>query len=243
MSYEDSTSPTKVEAWLESMFPSYNFRAVLVLLLATFVVMAAGPSDAWARVLTVTIQSLTLLCALLAARTGRRLFRIAAGVTVIAIVSSIVSVIASSSTVPTGVYFGLNVLLVGAAPVAIAAALYRRAIIDIHTVLGAICIYVLLGMMFAFLYAAVSELAADPFFAQTAHATLPNILYFSFITQTTVGYGDFTAAADLGRTLAALEALIGQLYLVTVLALLVGRMVSSRGVTPAPPHPLRRDEQ
>ena len=49
MSNADSTTPTRVEARLESMFPIYNFRAVLILLLATFVVMAAGPSDAWAR--------------------------------------------------------------------------------------------------------------------------------------------------------------------------------------------------
>ena len=170
MSYEDSTTPTRVEARLESMFPSYNFRAVLVLLLATFVVMASGPSDAWSRVLTVTLQSLTLLAALLAARSGRRLFRIAAAVTVTAVASSILSVIVSSSSGPTGIYFGLNVLLVGAAPVAIAVSLYRRAIIDIRTVLGAICIYILLGMMFAFLYASVNELASDPFFVQTAHA-------------------------------------------------------------------------
>ena len=65
------------------------------------------------------------------------------------------------------------------------------------------------------------------FFVQTSHATLPNFLYFSFITQTTVGYGDFTAAGNLGRALASLEALVGQLYLVTVVAVLVSRMASA----------------
>ena len=73
----------------------------------------------------------------------------------------------------------------------------------------------------------MNSLTTNPFFAQTADATLPNFLYFSFITQTTVGYGDFSAATDLGRTLAVLDALLGQLYLVTVLALLVGRMAAS----------------
>ena len=145
------------------------------------------------------------------------------------------SVLVSSSSGPTGIYFGLNVLLVGAAPIAIGTALYRRQIVDTRTVLGAICIYVLLGMVFAFLYASVDALSSDPFFVQTAHATLPNFLYFSFITQTTVGYGDFTAATDLGRTLAVLDALIGQLYLVTVLALLVGLMASTRGRLAATP--------
>ena len=71
-----------------------------------------------------------------------------------------------------------------------------------RTVLGAVCIYVLLGMMFAFVYAAINGLGDDAFFVQTTHATTPDFLYFSFITQTTVGYGDFTAAGDLGRALA-----------------------------------------
>ena len=66
----------------------------------------------------------------------------------------------SSSSGPTGIYFGLNVLLVGAAPVAIGLALYRRQVVDTRTVLGAICIYVLFGMTFAFLYR-VGELAHD----------------------------------------------------------------------------------
>ena len=69
---------------------------------------------------------------------------------------------------------------------------------------------------------------------QTAHATTPDFLYFSFITQTTVGYGDFTAAGDLGRALAVLEALTGQLYLVTIIAVLVSRL-SGRNIATPPP--------
>ena len=49
-------------------------------------------------------------------------------------------------------------------------------------------------------------------------------LYFSFTTLVTLGYGDYTAAGELGRTFAISEALIGQLYLVTVIALLISRI-------------------
>ena len=52
-------------------------------------------------------------------------------------------------------------------------------------------------------------------------ATTADYLYFSFVTITTVGYGDFTAASGLGRALASLEALLGQVYLVTVVATIV----------------------
>jgi hypothetical protein len=107
-------------------------------------------------------------------------------------------------------------------------------VIDVRTVLGAVCIYVLLGMMFAFLYAAIDGIGSEPFFVQTSHATVPDFLYFSFITQTTVGYGDFTAAGDLGRALAVLEALSGQLYLVTVIAVLVSRLSQRTPVNPLP---------
>ena len=130
----------------------------------------------------------------------------------------------SSSNDPTGVFFLLNILLVATMPVVIARALWRRQVVDVRTVLGAVCIYVLLGMMFAFVYAAINGIDDTPFFVQTTHATTPDFLYFSFITQTTVGYGDFTAAGDLGRALAVVEALGGQLYLVTVIAVLVSRL-------------------
>ena len=67
-----------------------------------------------------------------------------------------------------------------------------------------------------------------PIDVQTSHAGLDIYLYFSFVTLTTVGYGDYTAANGLGRSLASMEALLGQIYLVTVVALIVGSMTRSR---------------
>jgi voltage-gated potassium channel Kch len=55
-----------------------------------------------------------------------------------------------------------------------------------------------------------------------------DFLYFSYVTLTTVGYGDLTAAGDLGRMLAVTEALLGQLYLVTVVALVIGNIGRER---------------
>ncbi len=239
MAYGKHTTASGVEAWLERKMPGYRYGPVLVLLAITFIVMAAGPPDGYTRVTTVVLQGLTLMAALLASRVSRRLFRVAAGVTLVSFVAAVGSVIFGNGDDPNGAFFLLNVLLVATVPVVIARALWRRGTVDIHTVMGAICIYVLLGMMFAFVYAAIDAMSSGPFFVQTAHATAPDFLYFSFITQTTVGYGDFTAAGDLGRALAVLEALSGQLYLVTIIAVLVSRL-SSRvrpGVGPivAPP--------
>jgi hypothetical protein len=224
VAYGERSKPTSIEAWMEARMPGYRYGGVLVLLAMTFVVMAAGPPDGYTRVFTVVLQGLTLIAALLASRVSRHLFRLAALVTLVSFVAAIASVFVGSSNEPNGVFFILNVLLVATVPWVIARALWQRGVIDIHTVMGAICIYVLLGMMFAFVYAANDAMQSGAFFVQTGHATAPDFLYFSFITQTTVGYGDYTAKGDLGRALAVLEALGGQLYLVTVIAVLVSRL-------------------
>jgi hypothetical protein len=221
-------NPTRLEAWLERRFPPYRFGLLFVLLVVTYVVLAASPSDTTARVVTVALEGFTLLAALLASRVGRVLFRIAAVVVFGAVIAAAISLAWGSSETTTGWFFAVNVLLVGAAPVAIAQALYRRSVIDAKTVLGAVCIYLLIGIMFAALFAAIGGIGAEPFFVQADDPGVQTYLYFSFVTLTTVGYGDFTAATNLGRTLATTEALLGQLYLVTVIAVLVSRMTVSR---------------
>jgi hypothetical protein len=219
--------PTKLERMLEQRVPGYRYGAVLVLLFLTYVFMAAGPTHVVARVVTVGLQGATLLTTLIASRAGRRLFRVAAVVVVAAFVAALTSAFLSTSTGSTGVFFALNVLLVGACPIVIVRALLRRRTVDVHTVLGAICVYVLFGMIFAFLYGAIGMIDGA-FFAQTKQARLPDYLYFSFVTETTVGYGDLTAAGDFGRAVAAFEAMVGQLYLVTVVALVVSNMTRAR---------------
>jgi hypothetical protein len=143
---------------------------------------------------------------------------------VLSLLSAVGSLLIDNGRNPSGAFYLLNVLLVVTVPGVIARALWQRKVIDVRTVLGAVCIYVLLGMLFAFLYAAIDALSSGSFFVQTSHATTPDFLYFSYVTQTTVGYGDFTASGDLGRALAVLEALTGQLYLVTIIAVLVSRL-------------------
>ena len=80
------------------------------------------------------------------------------------------------------------------------------------TVLAAMCVYVLFAMLGAFIYTAIGDLGSSAFFAQPVKPTSADYLYFSFITQLTVGYGDLTAAGNLGRACAVLEALLGEIY-------------------------------
>lgn len=100
--------------------------------------------------------------------------------------------------------------------------------IDAATTLGVVCTYLLIGTFFAFVYAAVGSFGDQAFFVTQTDPTSVDFLYFSFVTMTTVGYGDFTAATNLGRMLAVTQALLGQLYLVTVVALVIGNVGRER---------------
>ena len=78
------------------------------------------------------------------------------------------------------------------------------------------------------LFALTAVIAGQPFFVQTSHPTAIDYIYFSFVTMTTVGYGDYTSALNVGRMLAVLEAIFGQLYLITVVSLVVQNLSTKR---------------
>jgi hypothetical protein len=208
--------------------PAYRFGVVLALLFVTFIFLASGPTGDWVPFVAVVLQGATLLAALSAAGVSRRIFRAAVGLVGIALVAaSGLWLIGPQDR--SGTLLVLNAVLVAVAPVVIARALIRRRVIDLKTVMGALCIYVLLGMLWAFTFGAIGAIQEGPFFAQENDATLADFLYFSFVTLTTTGYGDLTAAGGLGRAVAVLEALLGQLYLVTVVAVIVSRLARRPG--------------
>jgi voltage-gated potassium channel Kch len=79
-------------------------------------------------------------------------------------------------------------------------------------------------MFFSFLDGAVASIEDGPFFAGDPDTDRSDFLYFSYVTLSTVGYGDLSPVSDLGRMLAVAESLIGQIYLVTVVALIVANL-------------------
>ena len=94
----------------------------------------------------------------------------------------------------------------------------------LQAALGALTIYLLIGMCLACGYDAISAFASAPIYADGEVANHYNDVYFSFITMTTVGYGDFAPVNRVARMVAVLEALTGQLYLVTIVALIVSNV-------------------
>ena len=238
VAYGDHTKPTSVEVWLANRVPGYRYGIVLALLAITYIVMASDPPDPWTRVLTVFLQGATLLAAFvvsvceLAALSycrGRRR-PIASHRDLVGgcqLVDSADQRLLPPEHPPGRERACRDRTLALAAPDGRRSHGARR---YLHLRVARDDVRVL--------YAAINGFGDSPFFVQTTRPTTANFLYFSFVTQTTVGYGDFTAAGGLGRTLAVLEALTGQLYLVTVIAVLVSRLGSPRmagGSPPAPP--------
>ena len=200
-----------------------HYGAVLILLMVTFGFLAGAPHAAWTGPVRVALCGGTLLLALSTTPQVRgRLLWIVRGFVAFALGSSILSLTGELDT-SAGTAAILAALLVGMIPPVIARGVMAQPSVTAQSVFGAVCIYVLIGLFFAVVYGAIASLGSGPFFASGVTTTSNELLYFSFVTMTTTGYGDFTAAGDLGRTLAVTEALVGQLYIVTVLALIVTR--------------------
>src|SRR6266540_227519 len=117
--------------------------------------------------------------------------------------------------------FLASTVLYVVAPFSIVRHIGYRPTVDQETMLGALAAYLLIGMAFAFAYRLIGAVQASPFFGAGGDGTVSQDLFFSFVTLTTTGYGNLVPAGNPGQSLAVLEALTGQLFLVTAVAKVV----------------------
>jgi hypothetical protein len=208
---------------------AYGF--VLLLILVSLGFQLGAPDTSGARLVTIVLQSATMLVALVVSGVHRWVFRVAIAASLLAVLGT-AGVLIGSGTLGEDAGRSVALLLVAVAPASIAAGVVReiRTLreVTVRAMFGVLCIYLLVGMLFAFMFGVAASLQGAPFFAQAAEESQSDFLYFSFVTITTTGYGDLTAATHLGRSMAVTEALIGQIYLVTVVALIVGNLARSR---------------
>lgn len=209
----------------------YRYGVVLLVLTAAMIVAIFAPPSAWGRSLSTLLQLAAVSAALSRSGVSRRLLGLAVAVAAVAAVSSIADLV-------FGARFALGVAQLAAAvllalvPMAILAEFMRDLNITAQSVTAALCIYLVFGMFFASLAYAVSALGGAPYFVGKGTADSSDYLYFSYITLATVGYGDYVPALSVGRALSVIEALMGQLYPVTVVALLVANLPGQRSSGP-----------
>jgi hypothetical protein len=110
--------------------------------------------------------------------------------------------------------------------------------IDMNKILGSICIYMMMGLVWALTYVMLAELDPAAFRGQQAvpwFDALSHYIYFSFVSLTTLGYGDITPVAPFARFLVYMEAVAGQFYMTILVASLVGMRISKLVASGEPP--------
>jgi hypothetical protein len=208
----------------------YRFGIVLLLILATITFTLAAPEGDVARFLEVVLQAAVLVAAVMASRTHRY-------VILLSVVAAIVGIAGTAAAVFGSGQFGnssaaiVALLYVMLTPPAIVTGVLKQfraaGAVTMQTMFGVLCIYLLVGLLFSVAFVTIDQLTSTPFFTTGNHGR-DDFLYFSYATLTTVGYGDLVAATNLGRSLAITEALVGQLYLVTVVAVIISNLRPAR---------------
>lgn len=200
-----------------------RYGLVLGLIGLTYLVTVADTGDAGSAVV-IAVQLATVWVALTVSESVHARRIAGAGVVLVVagtVVGGVLGYRAGGSNPATGALYVVNAMLYLLAPILILLHLMRRRTIDLQTFLGAIAAYLLIGMMFAFSYRALGEFQSTPFFGAQGDGSAADDLFFSFVTLTTTGYGNLVPAANPGQTLAVLEAVTGQLFLVTAVAKIV----------------------
>jgi hypothetical protein len=192
-----------------------RFGLLLALLVGSFLVLGFA-ADAWARVVASTLQLAAVLVAFVATRL-RLDHRLLAPLGILGLV--VVVLETTTGDVTSGLAaIGAAILLV-VLLVAVLDRVLRHRTVTLQTIFGAMCAYFLIGLAFSSAYAAMNAFSSEPVFGESVNESVYS--YFSFVTLTTVGFGDYTAVTDFARRVVAIEAVAGQLFIATTLARLV----------------------
>jgi hypothetical protein len=203
---------------------SYRYGAVLLLTLAVAIFALLAQDGTASRGIELLAAGATLMIAVLTSRARLRTRRLVAAAFGPAIV--IAGIVALVGQPHPELTFAAVAVLLGCTGAVILHGLVRLILeqgVILQAVFGALGVYVLVGLTFAFTIGSIATGMSNEYFTQ-GDATQSIRVYYSFTVLTTTGFGDYTAAHRGGHALAVLEMLLGQLYLVTVIGLLVGNL-------------------
>jgi Ion channel len=209
---------------------AHPYSLVLLLIVLSIGVTGVAPDHGWPQIVLIVLQGSTLVTALYASKASRRRVEIVAALVGVIALGALVVLVARGLEVAASRTVGA--LMVGIAPVAIVRGTARRLrterVITLDTVFGVLCIYLLVGLFFSYVYGVTDRVGDTNVLRGGDSGT--DFLFFSYTTLTTVGYGDLVPATNVGDTIAIFEMLFGQIYLVTIVALIVGNLGRGRPV-------------
>jgi len=206
----------------EAMVSPDSYGSVFLLIVATYAV-SVSLSRSWAGSIVVAVQIATVWVVLRVSQARRGYRRLASVLLVVSATVALVNLFTGDSRASLGVITATSALLYLVAPFAILRHLLLRDVIDRETMVGAIDAYLLIGMFFALVYRFLGVAGGSAFFGAGGDGTIAQDFFFSFTTLTTTGYGNLVPAANPGQTLAVIEMLVGQLFLI----LTIGKVVTA----------------
>jgi hypothetical protein len=209
---------------LWNAFWSPDSYGIVILLIVANYALGVSVDGSWSPAVVVFVQMATLTFVLRTARVGQAARLVSLSVAAVAGVVATVQLLlgASDARASAAVPFASIVLYLIALGV-IVRSVATRDVIDAKSALGAIAAYLCIGMMFAAAYLTVSIAQGGPFFGAQGDATTSQVLFFSMTTLTTTGYGNLVPAVNPGQSLAVLEMVLGQLFLIAA----VGKVISA----------------
>jgi voltage-gated potassium channel len=224
-----------------------SYGLLLLLLLVDYALMALVDTGPWFGLIVGVPMSLTLLLAMHTSHAHPFGLRFAWAVAILAMVGGVADGVAGTTDINAALILLISCML-AVTPFVILRRILAHSSVSLETILGAICVYMVIGIFFGMLFYGISSLepalygtpvpADHQFLAQPGYHPPSDYLYLSFITMTTVGFGDLTPLSQFARMVVVLDALAGQIFLVTLVSRLValyGRPTTAAMVDPSPP--------
>ena len=204
---------------------SHRYGIVLAVALAAVLFLIIAPESPWSRAVGLLLSGGMLLVVIATSRGNLRL-RERAGVGLLVATVALVLAVAFD-WIPSALGTAVTAVLLFTTLVQLVrglSVLLRVQGVTVQAVAGALAVYLLIGIAFSFAITTMARIDGGAYFAQGTDGTESQRVYFSFTSMTTTGFGDLTPAQRGGRAVAVLEMLTGQIYLVTVISLLVGNL-------------------
>jgi len=205
---------------VEAFASPNRYGLLLVLILITYSI-SVWVSGAWGLSIALVTQMLTLWLAIHTSEAWRFLRVVATVLLIIAAFAAALNLVLDEEHTP---WFAelMSILMYAVAPSVIMRHLILRDRVDRRALLGALSAYLMLGMFFAFLYRFIGTVQSSPFFGAQGDATTAQDLFFSFTTLTTTGYGNLVPAGNPGQSVAVMEMITGQLFMLAA----IGKFIS-----------------
>lgn len=210
----------------------FNFLYLLVGLLLLFItvpVMQAFSNES-ARLIMLSILAIALIVSIWSFLGFRKTFTTGIAFSILTLGTAVVAVITENILLDYLV-LGLNISFWLIAVWIAGPAVFGPGVVDLNRIIGSVCLYLIAGFAWAYFYVFHNILVPDAFKGLTStylSEQLPELTYFSFVTLSTLGYGDITPVTPLAKAMTNVEAIFGQFYMAILVAALVGKYISKQ---------------